>query len=312
MEQGIFEISIDKDVSGAEIDKNNLSNKAVKSFKTFLESIEEIAEIQFKNNNTIDLGTNKIAIKATVEDIDKLEKNIKAFSENKLPKTNKIYKALQAIENVISANGITYSAIIKGSRNENNITSVFKKEPEVIAIATEEKAGEKEKTGLMYFTGKITKIDLERHPNTIKFAIDKINNHTINCSAQQIYSLRLGQTINIYCKFSNSNADKISKELIDDYSTEEFQSFNAFYQNIDNLEGTERLKYIYRFFNQYINKDELTRVAKFAKIFLYESHDPSVLRIIIDVLKQVSDEEKIQDVYNSFLELIKQKIGSIN
>jgi hypothetical protein len=309
-ENGIFEILIQKDVSGQDLDKNNFSPKAFHSYKTFVDSVESLAIEQFNESDlTFDVGTDRVAIKSSTTNIDKLQKSIEDFKENRLNPRNKIYKALHAIEQVISANGITYSAAIRGSAPRKDITTIFKKEilePE----PTIQPVSDDTITGIKFYTGKIKGIVEKKDHVSLLFELDENTYREIVCSPEQVFKLapKYGQTINIAANFDTWTRRKNVGSFLDEYSDEEFESFYPFMQSIPQKEGRERLKVMYRFFNSYIQRNEISRVVKFAKIFLYEN-DISMLRVMIDILKQVSDDEYVQDIYNEFILLIKEKIG---
>jgi hypothetical protein len=172
MAEGSFEISIDKEDSNRDIDKNNVSIKAFKSYQTFVDSLGEIAKSQFKDSNlSFDLGTNKIALKSSVENIDKLQKSLDDYANNKIAHSNRMYKALNAIETVISANGLTYSAIVKGSKQQNIVTPIFERSKDAQPGVATKINETKEQVGLKFYSGRIKSIDIEKDPNFIKFAL---------------------------------------------------------------------------------------------------------------------------------------------
>lgn len=310
---GTFEISIEKEASGNQIDKNHVSQKAFDSYNVFVASVNALAKAQFKDNPTeltYDLGTNKVAINASQSNIDRLQKSIRDYQENKLPARGQIYKALHAIEEVISANGITYKTVIKGSAQPKDITNVFKKEKEQVHEELLDKVNVVDETGLRFYNGVIKTIDEIKNGYSVRIQINNNTDRYLICTAEQIFKLSPKYLKNVYFvgNFFKENKGKLVGTLIDEYTEKEFETFYNFYEGINKHEGTEKLKFIYRFFNEYIDKEELARVDRFARVFLF-STDVNVIRIMIDILKQVSDEKQIQDVYNDFIFLIKNKLG---
>ncbi len=82
--------------------------------------------------------------------------------------------------------------------------------------------------------------------------------------------------------------------------------------NSDNESAISRLMLIYRFFNSFIKRGDMNSTARFAESFFdLSKHDPSMLRMTIDVLKQVSDEELIRPLYLKYIAQIESLIGKI-
>lgn len=163
---------------------------------------------------------------------------------------------------------------------------------------------------MKFYNGVIKGIEEVKGGYLVRIEINGNTDKHLMCSAEQIYKMssKYLQNIHFLGDFYQDNRGKIVGRLVDEYSETEFASFYQFYQSIAKFDGTEKLKFIYRFFNEYIDREELARVERFARVFLF-SNDVNVIRIMIDILKQVSDEKQIQNVYNDFIFLIKEKIG---
>lgn len=317
MAQDTFEITIEKDLKKDGFDVNNASKEALHAFKVFVQSLDTIVSTEFSSQDvSCDLGTNKLAIKASEDNIGLLNKWINDYRENKLPKKHGAYSALHEIEQIFTNNGLTYSAVILHKDKSVNLTSVFKKakhEAEEPAILKSE-VDHRLSLGFHIITGKVGNITLKRQPFVLSFDIPSGLNHKILCSSESLRKidnfLGTDQAIHIACKTQNNNG-KIENWFFEHYSENEFREFSEFFNQVQILEGTERLKYIYRFLNNYIIEDKLNVLVKFAKPFLVEHspiNDVSSRRMVLDLLKKVSDNSLITDLYNDFILSINKSI----
>jgi hypothetical protein len=321
MKQDIFELTIQNDVKNQPLDVNNASKEALHALKIFLDSIDIIVSSEFSDELvSFDLGTNKIAIKSTENKISLLNKLINEYRDHKLPKKHKAYHALEEIEKVFTANGLTYTAAIRLNNQREDITSIFKKEKVIVKQRIEvntPKIINNLSLGLNFTTGKITNLQAKKRPLFFIFEISNEVEYKINLSPESLLKLNryidATSTIHIATHTISGKNNKYENWFFEHFSEEENNDFLPFYTHIIKLEGTEKLKFIYRFFNNKIINNEFSRIVKYAKPFLLEDliiNDFPTQRMILDVLKKISDEHQIIDIYNQFLTSVNKKLGS--
>ena len=90
-------------------------------------------------------------------------------------------------------------------------------------------------------------------------------------------------------------------------------SVRELYFKCDLLEGTERLKPPFIEILKAISADNLDRVIEIVNFFFENcSEDISMMRMLLNGIKPVSDEQVIIPLHKKLLEIIESKIGKIN
>lgn len=318
MHPDFFEISILKDTKKETFDKHNASKEALHAFKVFAQSLDEIISSEFANENVeCDLGTDKLAIKSSEGNIKLLNKWIQDYKEHKLAKKHKAYKALEAIEKVFTENGLTYKAIVRSKNEANDVTPVFKKEKGITKPVYQLSTSNRElELGLHFLNGKIINVQAKRSPFYIIIEIGNNVEHRVYLTSESFYKLNhfidSKSVIHIVCHTIRGEKNRVQNWFFEQLLDAEFETFEAFYNKIPLLEGTEKLKFIYRFFNSLLIEEKFHLAVKFARFFLLdklEINDFNVQRMILDVFKKVSDEEQIKDIYNEFVSVVTKKLG---
>ncbi len=96
-------------------------------------------------------------------------------------------------------------------------------------------------------------------------------------------------------------------------NTEELITVRELYFKCDLLDGTERLKPPFIEINKAIHKNNLNRVIEIVNLFIEKcSEDISMMRMLLNAIKPVSDEQVIIPLHKKLLEIIESKIGKIN
>lgn len=303
--QGSFELKIEG-YKDQQLDVNNVPKNAFHSFKGFVESLEDLSE---SSDFVFDLGTNRIAIKGSPDAISKLHKTIEDFQNNKLRKSDKSYRALDAIHSIISANGIVYTAKITTEKDTKDVTSVFKRPRAQETSVVKEKT--KKEIGFKLYRGTIRGVLLDKVPNVIKFYISEKEAINLTCQPAQGYQIGplIGQSAFILMHFSENDTGDVRKDFVDTFSEGEYEDFRTFLTDYEKLKGVPKLKLLYKFINQFVIRDEPARIIKFTRAITTIDKEVGVYRILVDVLKRVSDLPQIQDTYNELITEIGKKVG---
>lgn len=82
------------------------------------------------------------------------------------------------------------------------------------------------------------------------------------------------------------------------------------YSKLKCLNNTSSLKFLYRRVNQMIKLNQFENIVEFVNLFSEQyKDDVSGLRMLLDVIKKVSDEPTIAPLMPKLISLIEEKIG---
>lgn len=315
MADSTLTLEITKDVNQTSINSHAMSIKAAKALKVFIESLTTIAD-EFDHEGgeiRLDIGTTIISIKAPA---DKLEEINKQIADPSIVNTSKpqLQKALKKIHQTISANSIEYKAVIVSPDKTQDVTLEFKDKNRY--------KPKKEKVRSEY---------IKFYEGVLKGVVDKRNTKEKRENSFIEIEQTLGTRLHIICTedqttvlndyFKNEiffsvwqtvNKDTISLKLCDYYSKEEKEQLYSVYQKYLTMEGTDRLKFLYREIERLIYKTEdYSYILKMVNIFNHPDEDISVLRMLLTAIKPIENQEEFLFLKKSIKKKIESRIGKI-
>lgn len=308
MEMGEFTIEITKDVGGSEIAEHSMSLRAANSLKVILESLTEVATMSGgeDSNIKIDTGTTKISIKANQEQLDAIDKNLTDVSEGK-SNNERLMTIWKKVHSTISANSLEYSASFHSVQNTKDITTIFKDKKKFKKTVVKRPI-------VRFYIGKLRGLVDNEKSSTITIELNEEERYGVNCEATDTFALNNCFSHTIYISVIETiKGDKVTNRTLCNFYTQDFYNeIYSFYNECKRLRGIEKLKFINKTIDSIIRiGNDFSKVAKYVKLFNHTDEDVSVLRMLINTIQNIENQEEILKIKESLIQKTEKRIGSI-
>lgn len=302
-----FEIKIIKEADGSDANLADLSVAAAKSLAEILESLAKIAEYENNNDDVkikVTSGSACAAIEAPAPKLAVIKNNIDKVatyeSEDDVYITN-----LRNIQEVVTANGLTYEAHFKSDNLIVDLTETFKQPRKFRKRRSVVKYTKR--FHLDFFDGRLIAVG-GKNPNI--HIESSGESYTIDCNEEQarIVNKFLYQDIKISTWVKTAPNKKPKYLFCDHYINDQIYSrLKNFATNNTSYTGTEILKHIHYTTIDYLQDQNYGELRKFIKLFINELVDVQRQRSIITTLKEFRDMEEVKDLYQKLITLIESQ-----
>ena len=291
MNQNRLEIKILKDTNNAHIDINAMSLRASQALVTLLDSLTKIIELTPDHKNIkIQITSGSAIIAAEGEKIAKTKSELEKIFENK--STNKeLVEQWRRIQTVFCSNGLQYDASFYEKGKKTSFSQELLTRQKLRVKPTKRKTYN---TGIEFITGKLMSVG-GKNPN-IHVEVEGKVMPPIGCTETNASKAKtyLYQTIR-FCAWVNENSGIKHYTLCDSYFQENiYEELNEFTTAFFAEEEIEALKKLHYQIRQYLDKGQYGEMRKLLRLFIHESTDINILKMILIVTQSVKEHEKLK------------------
>jgi hypothetical protein len=309
MSQCRLEIKITKDINEKDVNIKAMTLEAAQSFLVLFESITRIVELTPNHKEIkIQITSGSAVIAAEGDKITKTKKEFEKILENK--STNKeLIEQWRRIQTVFAANGLQYEASFYEKGKKTSFYNVLRDRQKLRAKPVTLK---KFKTELEFLTGKLIAVG-GKNPN-IHVEIEgkvlpPISCTEINASKAKAY---LYQTIRFSTWAKEVNQVK-SFSLCDSYNNEDiYQELRSITSEIFSSEQIEALKKLHYQCRDYLDNQEYGKLRKFLRLFVHESTDINILKMILIVTQSIKEHERLNIIIETIQNLFDKRFKILN
>lgn len=300
-----FVIKINRDSNGNTVSLNDMTIEAADALKVFIESLSEVAKLH-RDNSEIRLSLKNGSIESVLtypESDTEIGNEIQDIIEGNSYNSDFV-KIFRNIQDKIKDNGLDYSIIHKVNNTAPaDLTSIFKDKNFTLKRGTRKEWFEK----VLFITGHLFE---SGGKNTTNIHLDSSEGDLkIECTKIQAARFELYTPVYLCVLKKWKNGGKPLYTLMDIYSTPNvFTQFENIYKKVSDG-SLERFDIIHSSIVEYVNKEELSWVIKFMKLFNHSQSDRGALRTILIALKPLKTHERISEIYKELADIL--RAGSI-
>jgi hypothetical protein len=302
MSQNRLEIKITTDVDDQHVNIKAMSLKAAQSFLLLFESITKIVELTPGNKDTtIQITPGSVVVAAEGESIIKAKKEFDKIVENR--STNKeLVEQWRRIQGVFSANGLQYEANFYTGGHKTTFFKILKDRQKLRTKAVVKKFS----TELEFITGKLIAVG-GKHPNIHVEVNGKIL-PPVSCTEGSATKAKayLYQPIR-FSAWAKKGGNLKKYTLCDSYANESiYNELDAMVRELFELEEVEALKQVHYYCRSFLDRQDYGNFRKFMRLFIHESTDINILKMILVATQSVGQNEKLKPMIDD-LKLIFDK-----
>lgn len=302
-----FEITIEKNEMGGEINLERLSFEEVKALKVMLESMTTIMQHESSLKSTISIKKGSARVIANVVEPSKFLANFNSVVTNQ--STNSaLVEGYRELQNLMSNSNLEFVMKLNGSRgvvtdllpdllrNKKLRTKISKKERE---ISTKFVSGEIRDIG---------GLDANFHVYD-----SKGDKHKVSCSkedAGNIFSNLLYKKVFLSAVSYRNPGYPENLKYFDIYNNEdEFSEFKNFTDNCLQRPLLSSLSFIDDHLTECFIKEDFLKIKKILKIFNNEGWNEAVLKTVLITTKSFKKHRDVSELRDSILKILEKKIG---
>lgn len=308
MSENKLELKVIKDSDDSDIDLNNLSLDAAKSFLILFDSLTKIVELT-PNNEGVTLqiisGSAVAVANGTASQIESVET---CFDEivNHVSTDKEIVSKWRAIQELVCKNGLQYEINIYKDSEKRPIFQTIKSAKQFRVKSNRIRPD----ITLKFLTGKLIEVGGKK-PNIHLLDLDN-NRFTINCDHANAKRANkyLYSDINVSVWFKNKEGSRAKYDFCDVYhSNEVYNDFSEFmidyYNDFDEISALKKLHYKCKFF---IDNNDFIHLNKFIRLFNHDANDLNELKTILVITKAFKEQEHIKLIRERIKFLFDQKL----
>jgi len=309
MSQARLEIKIVKDVNEKDIDLKAMSLQAAQSFLLLFESITKIVKLTPENKEIkIQVTSGSAVIAAEGEAVSKAKKEFDKILENKSTK-RELVEQWRRIQTVFAANGLSYEAnfFMKGEKVPFYDLLRSRK-----TLRAKPVVSKKFTTDLEFLSGKLIAVGGKNpniHVEVDGKALPPISCTEINATKAKAY---LYQTI-LFSVWAKEAGGTKRYALCDSYANKEiYDELRSIIAELYSSDQVEALKKVHYQCREYLDDQDYGRLRKFLRLFVHESTDVNILKMILIVTQSVKEHERLKLTIETTQTLFDKGVKTLN